>query len=146
MPSNNLKSSYKNNATCHSGAFGTLVTNWCSPFQASNAITVPLGVQFNLELTYWMQRESQTVKAWSPLRGEVSFSSEHTGRWPTDMRPDSYCWFVAEMKYTNLKPYNTMFKSVWCIWKKLTTELILGPYLKKNSGLICQYLTLRKIK
>lgn len=68
----NWKSSSKNNVTCQPGAFGTLVINWCSPFQAFNAITVLLGIQFNFRVTCGMQRKLQTIK-----EGNVHGELEH---------------------------------------------------------------------
>lgn len=87
------KSSSKNNVTCQSGAFGTLVTNWCSPLQASNAITVLLGIQFNFRVTCGMQRKLKTIKG-----GKVHGEREHLLDLNTQdidpaqlHRPDSWC-------------------------------------------------------
>lgn len=109
----NLKSSYKNNVTCQSGAFWTLGTNWCSPLQASNAITVLLGIQFNFKFTYWAQTKLQRVK-----EGNVHVGREHLIVLNTqDINPAQQYRLKSRWSVTKMKFYNTVFKSVGCVWE-----------------------------
>lgn len=108
----NLKSSYKNNATCQSGAFWTLVTNWCSPLQASNAITVLLGIQFNFRFTYWMQRKLQTVKGKVHVERECLLVLDTQDIDPDQQHRPESLWSVTEINF-----YNIVFKFVVCVWE-----------------------------
>lgn len=110
----NLKSSYKNNVTCQSGAFWTLVTNWRSPLQASNAITVLLGIQFNFRFTYWMLRKLQTVEEGKVLQHERECLLDLDTQ---DIDPDQQhrpesLWSVTEKKFSNI-----VFEFVGCVWE-----------------------------